>query len=224
MGGETLEVLSVAKFARRNGIPIIAVSGRSESSLARLADIFLDISVEKEACPLNLAPTTSSTLTLALGDSLAVALMELKGFTKEEFAKLHPGGSLGVKLSMVSDLMKGIEHIGILRVDDDFHKILEMVTLKNYGIAAVLDENDFLIGCITDGDVRRSVLQLETKVFQQSAKGLMSSKPKVIDAAALAVDAVRIMEENKVTALFVLKNNRLTGIVRLHDLLVAKIV
>ncbi|MFW7378321.1 MAG: KpsF/GutQ family sugar-phosphate isomerase [Oligoflexus sp.] len=223
-GGETQETLSVASFARRQGLTVLVLTGRPDSSLAKLADIVLDGSVEKEACPLNLAPTTSTTLALAIGDALAVALMRARGFAESDFAQYHPAGSLGRKLSLVQDYMK--PDILSLKVEDGFHRILEVITANNYGIAAVVNDKRELVGAITDGDLRRALVRAEAAVFQLTAGELMSQNPKRIQAQTLALDAVRYMEQHHITTLFVVgENNRqLQGILRMYDLLEAKVV
>ena len=223
-GGETREVVGVARFARRIGVPVIAITGRAQSTLASLATHLVDASVEKEACSLNLAPTSSSTVSLALGDALAVALMDARGFSHQEFAQLHPEGSLATKLSVVSEHLREYQTTDWLTRDEGFYNVLEKVTRHNFGIAPVVGDARELIGCVTDGDVRRAVLKLEAAVFSKCAGDLMAKNPKSVPADALAVDALRLMEENKVTALFVVDEGRPIGIVRLHDLLAAKVV
>jgi arabinose-5-phosphate isomerase len=222
-GGETPETLEVAKYARRHHIPVLALTGKTGSSLAQLADWVLDGSVEREACPLNLAPTSSTTLAMALGDALAVALMKARGFQERDFALYHPSGSLGRKLSLVRDHMR--EDLLVLKPDDDFLRILEVVTAHNYGIAAVVEDQQ-LIGAITDGDLRRALIQQESKVFGSTAEELMSRQPKRVADNLLAVDALQLMEDHRISALFVenAESKRLQGIVRMYDLLEAKVV
>jgi arabinose-5-phosphate isomerase len=226
-GGETSEVLRVAEFARRSHIPVVAITGRADSSLARLADHVLDGSIAREACPLNLAPTTSTTVALALGDALAVALMRARGFTPHDFARLHPDGSLGRKLSLVKQYMREESTIARITPETSFHDVLEAVTRNNFGIVAVLNPAKQLIGAITDGDLRRAVLKHDAKAMGLKASDLMSGTPKTITPEELAVDAVAIMENHKITSLFVVKSahdRELRGLLRLHDLLEAKIV
>jgi len=223
-GGETQETVAVASYARRLGLTVIALTGRNQSSLAKLADIVLDGSIDKEACPLNLAPTASTTLAMALGDALAIALMRARGFVESDFAQYHPGGSLGRRLSLVEDYMK--PDILALRSQDGFHRILEVITANNYGIAAVVDEQQRLLGAITDGDLRRALVRSEAAVFDLTAADLMSHQPKSIASQTLALDAVRFMEQHHITTLFVVKpeSNFLQGILRMYDLLEAKVV
>ncbi len=222
-GGETRETLEVVKFANRRSIPVIALTGRSDSSLAQLSQVVLDGRVEREACPLNLAPTTSTSVAMGLGDALAVAIMRAKGFEKQDFAAFHPDGSLGRQLSLVSQHMK--TDLLAIAASDDFHRVLEVITAHNYGIAGVLDEKKQLIGAITDGDLRRALKNAREKVFSLHAKDIMTGNPKTISADRLALDAVKMMEQARITSLFV--NNDLgevVGLIRMHDLLAAKVV
>ncbi|MEN9833882.1 MAG: hypothetical protein RL011_75 [Pseudomonadota bacterium] len=226
-GGETHEVLEVARFARRVGVPIIALTGRLDSSLAKLAHHLIDASVLKEADPLNLAPTSSSTVAMALGDALAVALMRARGFTPQDFASLHPGGSLGRRLSLVRDHMFAGASLPRVGVGADFHRVLECVTQDNVGIVAVVDDQDCLIGAISDGDLRRALLRLDAAALQCKAQELMSPMPKTITDRSLAIDAVSMMNEYSISRLFVLSEDhpgQLSGLVRLQDLLAAKIL
>ena len=221
--GETHETVSVAKAARRNGQRVIVISGKEQSSLAKLADVFLDGGVTKEACPLNLAPTNSTTVAMALGDALAVALMKARGFKEEDFAQFHPGGSLGRKLSLVQEHMRELPLQ--LNSEDGFDRILEVITSHNYGIAAVVDQDSNLVGAITDGDLRRSLIEKQDSVFQLKAKDFIKTKPKVIPEHTLAVDAVTFMEQYSISTVFVEDSSgKMKGIVRMYDLLAAKIV
>ena len=222
-GGETQETLEVARFARRRAIPIIALTGKTNSSLARLASHVLDGSVEHEACPLNLAPTSSTTLALALGDALAVCLMRLRGFGEKDFASFHPSGSLGRRLSLVADHMR--KDIAVLQRSDGFKEVLAVLTQENFGVAAVLGADHQLIGAISDGDLRRALLTRNSDIFALKAAELMSLGPKTIAADALAMAAVQKMESLKISSLFVVdKAGGLAGLVRMYDLLEAKIV
>lgn len=226
-GGETQEVLEVARFARRTGLPVIGITGRVESTLAQLSHFVLDGSVEREADPLNLAPSASSTLAMALGDAIAVTLMRARGFSAADFASLHPGGSLGRKLSLVRDHMHTGQRIPKISSDAGFHAVLEGVTSQNFGIVAVVDESGNLLGAISDGDLRRALLRLDGDALRQTAQELMTKSPKTISTTALALDALRIMNEKQITQLFVVdavSPRELKGIIRLHDLLAAKIL
>jgi arabinose-5-phosphate isomerase len=227
-GGETQEVIEVAKFAKRLGCNIIAVTGRVDSSLAKLATILLDGSVDREVCPLNLAPTASTAVAMAIGDALSVCLMAARGFSEVDFAALHPGGLLGRKLSTVSDHMVPIE-VGLPSVglDADIHGILAAITKKNFGIVPVIGGGNELLGAISDGDIRRA-LQLDgAQALGRKANSIMKTNPKVVNPEALSLEAIRIMEQNQITSLFVVSNTdqkKLVGLLRMHDLLAAKIV
>jgi arabinose-5-phosphate isomerase len=229
-GGETQEVVDVARYGRSLGIPIIGITGKSESSLAKLSHFVLDGGVTREADVLNLAPTSSSTLAMALGDTLAVTLMRLKGFNEQDFASLHPGGSLGRRLSLVKNHMHSGERFPRISPAAGFHEVLQAVTRFTFGIVAVVGDDGRLLGAISDGDVRRALLKLQGGALTQSARELMTTDPKTISENALAIDALRIMNEKQITQLFVVESaesprlGRPVGIVRLHDLLAAKIV
>lgn len=225
--GETPEVIEVAKFARRIDVPTICITGKLDSSLAQLSHYVLDGSVDREACPLNLAPTSSSTVALAIGDALAVSLMKARGFNESDFAAFHPGGSLGRKLSLVMDHMHFIEKLPKISKDEEFHGILKAITQENFGVVAVVSADGDLIGAITDGDIRRSLLNYAGKALTMKAEELMTKKPKKIPQRALAIDALRTMESFKITSLFVVDqadDTKPVGLVRMHDLLTAKIV
>lgn len=222
-GGETREVLEVAKFSRRNGVKIISITGHKTSSLAQLSDYKIDGSIVREACPLNLAPTTSTTVALAIGDALAIGLMRARGFQERDFAQFHPEGSLGRKLLLVSDVMR--RELNTLHPDDDVHMILQRITQHNFGIATVLNPKGELLGVITDGDLRRSMKTLEGELFKKRASELMSKNPKTIPETDLALDAFRIMEKSNITAIITVnKLGHPSGIVRMYDLLAAKII
>lgn len=226
-GGETHEVLEVCRFARRIGVPVIGITGNLESTLARLSQFLIDSRVEKEADPLNLAPTTSSTMAVALGDAFAVTLMRARGFSKGDFASLHPGGSLGRKLSLVKDHMHTGENLPRTHEHADFHEVLSGVTAHNFGIVAITNQAGDLVGAVSDGDLRRALLKLGAKALTCTAKDLMSANPKVIAEGVLALDALTLMNDKRVTQLFVtqdVNSRKPTGIVRLHDLLAAKIL
>lgn len=222
-GGETSETINVASFAKRRNLPVISITGKLDSTLAKISSFVLDGRVLREACPLNLAPTTSTTLAMALGDALAVTVMSLRGFEIHDFAVVHPAGSLGRRLSRVEDHMR--QSVPSLQVGDDFHKVLQIVTSQNFGIAAVLSGSK-LVGAITDGDLRRALIEKQSDVFTCLASDLMSPEPKTIHSNALAIEALQFMEENRIGALFVLSNDsgNLRGIVRMFDLLEGKVV
>jgi arabinose-5-phosphate isomerase len=226
-GGETHEVIEVARFARRMGIQVIVLTGQPYSTLAQLGSIVISVHVDQEADPLNLAPTCSSTLTMAMGDALAVALMSARRFTPVDFASLHPGGSLGRRLSLVRDLMHAGDSLPKVAAEADFHHVLEAVTVDNFGIAAVVSKDGDLMGAISDGDLRRALLSVGAKTLSCHAMDLMSQSPKVIVETALAIDAVKQMNDQKISRLFVVSekdHKKVLGLVRLQDLLAAKIL
>jgi arabinose-5-phosphate isomerase len=226
-GGETAEVLEVCRFARRIGVSIVAITGKIDSSLAALANYVIDVSCEREADSLNLAPTSSSTLSMAAGDAIAVTLMRARGFSEHDFAALHPGGSLGRRLSLVKDHMKPKESLPLVTENVDFHKVLEIVTARNFGIAGVVNVNGELIGAVSDGDLRRALLKSGAAALTAHAGQLMSKAPKTVTNDTLAIDALTLMNEKQITQLFVVASKDTktpTGIVRLHDLLAAKIL
>ena len=186
-GGETDEVLSVARHAKRIGVPVISITGKLDSSLAKISDQAIDGTVEREVCPHNLAPTTSTTVAMALGDSLAIALMKARGFSESDFARLHPSGALGRRLATVRDLMKPAgESLPSVLPTTEFHDVLEAVTKRNYGIVPVQDKSGRLVGAISDGDIRRALLTQGSNALTLPADKIMTSTPKKIPATALA--------------------------------------
>ncbi len=223
--GETAELLSLLPIIRRRGVPLIAMSGRPESSLAREATVHLNVAVEKEACPLNLAPTASSTATLAMGDALAVALLDARGFTAEDFAHSHPGGSLGRRLLVhVEDVMHSGEDVPVVASGAPLAEALLEVTRKGLGMTAVVDGQQRILGVFTDGDLRRA-LDRNAHMHDTTVDEVMSRGPKTIRAEQLAVDAVTLMQEFSITALLVAEDDgRLRGVVHLHDLLKAGVI
>ncbi len=224
--GETFEVNEVAKYGRRLGVPVIVITGRVESTLAKLATHVLLGSAKREACPLNLAPTVSSTIALALGDAIAIVLMRAKGFTDEDFAKVHPGGSIGKRLLKVGDCMRSLAEVGCVEADSNFSKVISDMSVSNFGIVAVRSRASNLEGAITDGDVRRAILTLGERVHVATAGEIMNRSPKTVHPDTLAVDAVQIMERHKITSLFVTEKatQSLLGLLRLHDLIESKFI
>ena len=223
--GETEEVLKLLPFVKRLSVPVIALTGRPQSTLAKNSEVVLDVSVAEEACPMGLAPTASTTAALAMGDALAIALLEKRGFKEEDFAEFHPGGALGRRLLLkVCDVMHRGEAMprvaGGASVRD---AILEM-TSKKLGMTTVLDEQNRLVGVITDGDLRRC-LEKGIDVSTVKAADVASRSPKTIEHEALAARAVQIMEQFAITSLVVLDERRtLVGVIHLHDLLKSGIV
>ena len=226
-GGETDEVIAVAKHANRLDVRVVAITGKLDSTLAKISTHVLDGSVEREVCPHNLAPTTSTSVAMALGDALAMAVMTERGFGETDFARLHPSGALGRRLATVQDLMKAGEDLPRVSPLASFNEVLEAVTRKNYGIVPVEDKNGHLLGAISDGDIRRILLSKGASALHLNAESMMTKGPRTIFSSSLAIDAFRRMEAAQITSLFVVSpenDQRLSGLVRMHDLLAAKIV
>jgi arabinose-5-phosphate isomerase len=223
--GESAEVLSLLPLARRLGLPLIAVCGNLDSTLARSADVVLDVSVPEEACPLGLAPTASTTATMALGDALAIALLEERGFSAEDFALLHPAGALGRRLLRVEELMHRGGEVPLVPERAAFTDTLVEMTSKRLGVTGVVNGAGELVGVITDGDLRRK-LERTVDLRTLSARDLMTTAPKTIGGGALAAEAVAIMERHAITSLFILAagSRRPAGVIHLHDLLRAGVV
>lgn len=216
--GATEELLRMVETLKRLAVPLIVMTGSPSSPLARLADIHLPVAIDREACPLQLAPTASTTATLALGDALAMALAEAKGFTTEDFARLHPGGELGKRLLKVADLMRQGKTMPQITVDTPMRDALYEMSHHKMGITAVTDRHSHLVGCISDGDLRR-LLEEDDQLFQRLAGDAMTRDPHTIAAEELASAALQKMEEHRITALFICdQDNRLEGILDLHDL------
>jgi arabinose-5-phosphate isomerase len=218
--GETQEILQLLPYVERMGIPVVALTGRMKSTLAKNSDVTLDVSVTEEACPMGLAPTASTTATLAMGDALAVALLQKRGFKEEDFAQFHPGGTLGRRLLVkVRDLMHtGPDLPTVAQSVSGTAAILEM-TAKKLGMTTVIDEAGRLAGIVTDGDLRRFI-QRGGDFGKTTAAELASPNPKTIAPDALAARAVEIMERYSITTLVVLEGDRrIAGVIHLHDLL-----
>lgn len=227
-GGEASELHSIINFISRNGVFLIALTGKLKSTLAVASTVVLDVSVEKEACPLNLAPTSSSTAALALGDALAMAVLDRRGFKAENFAELHPAGSLGAKLKRVQDLMRTGDALPFVKASTSMKELLTRMTHQSVrGAACVLNDLGELIGVVTDGDIRR-LLEKNHDPFLKEAKDLMSSTPKTIDASELAEKALYMMEQNRIQMLIVLDGRskmpqQPVGMLIYTDLLAAKV-
>lgn len=218
--GETTELLNIVPLIKRIGVPLIVMSGQPNSTLARMATISLDVSVEQEACPLGLAPTSSTTTTLVMGDAMAIALLEARGFTSEDFARFHPGGTLGRRLLLhVQDIMHTGHEIPVVKENCFLDEALIEITQKSLGMTAIIDDAGFLSGIFTDGDLRRTLDQGHdvhtTKIATIMTRNCITISPKL-----LAAEALQIMEKNKVTSLLVIKeDNQPIGVVHMHDLL-----
>lgn len=216
--GETTEILQILALVKRLGLPVIAMCGNPDSTLAHDADVNLDVSVTEEACPLGLAPTTSTAAALAMGDALAMALMERKGFRAEDFAINHPAGALGKKLLKVSDLMHRGEARPRVSESTPMPDVIYEMSSKGLGMTTVCDDQGRLIGLISDGDLRR-LLQRSPDPLRLTARDCMTRNPKTIDATALAPSALAMMEEMKITSLVVVdRRHRVLGVLHIHDL------
>ena len=225
--GETDELSDIVGYAKRFGIPLIGMAGNADSTLLKAADVALVLPRAEEACPMGLAPTTSTTLMLAMGDALAVALMERKGFNADRYRDLHPGGALGRKLVRVSDIMHGKEALPLVPPDAPMKDVLIRMTSSRHGfagVAGVVDANGSLLGIITDGDLRR---HMDAKLLELQARDVMTKNPKTIDDDMLAAEALGLMNASKITALFVVREGdtarRPTGLLHIHDILRAGI-
>ena len=221
--GETEEIVRLLPVFQRMGLPVIALTGKPDSTLGRYADVVLDVGVPEEACPMGLAPTASTTAALAMGDALAVVLFEEKGFSEEDFARLHPGGALGRRLQTVADLMHTGDAIPMVASETPLKDALFVISAKRLGVTGVVDGEGNLAGVITDVDVRRATAA-GVDLFKTTAREVMSASPKRIGAAELAAAALRKMEEYSITSLFVFDAGspmKPIGIVHIHDLLKA---
>jgi arabinose-5-phosphate isomerase len=216
--GESPEIRILIPLIKNMGNPLVAMVGNTSSILAREANFVLNTTVSQEACPNNLAPTSSTTAQMVMGDALAVSLMELKGFTSSDFAKFHPGGALGKKLYLrVSDLSNQNEK-PVIREESPLREVIVEITNKRLGITAVLNEKSELTGVITDGDLRR-MLEKRDDLRGVNARDIMSAGPKTIAGDALAVDALDLMRKNNITQLLVTNEKGYAGVIHLHDLI-----
>ncbi len=223
--GESEELTAILPVLKRMGAPLIALSGHSNSTLARHADFFLDCSVEREACPLNLAPTASTTAQLAMGDALAVALLDARGFKAEDFARSHPGGALGRKLlTLVTDVMRAGDQAPRVGVNASFSDVMREIGAKGLGATAVVDDDLKVVGIFTDGDLRRLV-EKGADLRSLLAHEVMHSHPSTIAPDALAVEAAELMELRRITSVLVVDaSGRLCGAVNSNDLMRAKVI
>ncbi len=223
--GETEEIIKILPWIKRMGLPIIAITSKRDSTIGENSDIVLCVNVE-EACPYNIIPTSSTTATLALGDAIAIALMEKKNFKLEDFAYLHPGGAIGRRLLLkVEDLMHTGNEIPKVYEDMTMKYVILEITSKRLGVAGVFNRAEVLTGIITDGDLRRAIERYDN-IMQKKAEELMTKNPKTIKRDNLAVQALKKMEDFSITSLFVMENDEQgtpVGIIHIHDLLKAKI-
>jgi len=222
--GETPEVVFLLPHLKRMGVPLIVMTGGMESTLAKSASVVLDVSVPAEACPLNLAPTASTTASLAMGDALAVALLDARGFTNHDFARRHPSGSLGRQLMRVEDLMRTGHAIPRVRADTPLRDGLKEMSSKGLGMTVVVDGDDRILGVFTDGDLRRALYSREN--LRDSVMGeVMTHRPKHVGPRSLAAEAVLLMEQNKITRLLVADDDgKLVGALNIDDLFRAGVV
>ena len=224
--GETEEIVRIIPVIKRMGVKLIAMTGNKDSTLAKAGDVIIDIGVKEEACPLGLAPTASTAAALSMGDALAVALLEKRGFKEEDFALLHPGGSLGKRLLKVDELMHTGENIPLVGIDASMKEAIQEITAKRLGITAVTDKKGRLIGVITDGDLRRAI-ESGGDVLNKKVRDIMIKNPKGIEKGAFAETALKMMEDYSITALFVYggkKRDKVAGVIHMHDLLKAGVV
>ena len=223
--GESSELMDILPVVKRMGTPLIAMTGKPQSRLAQLADVHLDISVAKEACPMNLAPTASTTVTLALGDALAVALLDARGFREEDFARSHPGGALGRRLlTHVRDVMRSGDAVPKVGPDTPLAQALVEVSQKGLGMTAIVDLENRPIGSFTDGDLRRLIARVQD--FSHIViRDVMHAGPRTVQPEQLAVDAVAIMEEFRINQMLVVDaDGKLVGALHIHDLTRAKVI
>lgn len=218
-GGETQEIVLLLETVKRLGIRLVTVTGNLRSTLAQASDVVLDISVKEEACSLNLAPTASTTAALAMGDALAIALLEKRGFKEDDFARLHPGGQLGKRLRRVESLMHTGDDLPRVKPGDAMPEVIYEISRKKLGMAAVVEDGGKLAGVITDGDLRRLMLKRKNEALSLTAAECMTRNPVTIGKDELAATALRLMEERRITAVLVVDaGQRVLGVVHLHDL------
>ena len=225
--GETEELLAIIPALKRQGNPLIVMSGRAHSSAAQLADVHLDVSVPEEACPLGLAPTSSTTAALVMGDALAVALLEARGFTADDFARSHPAGSLGRRLLLhIRDIMHAGDEVPRVHADASISEAAMEMSRKRLGMTAIVDSaNGRLLGVFTDGDLRRAIDDARVDLRTAKVSDLMTRSPKAIGADQLAAEAAHLMETHQINALIVIdEDHRAIGALNIHDLLRARVV
>ena len=218
--GKTVEIVALLPILKQMGAKIIAFTGGLDSPMAKLCDLTIDVGVEREACPMGLVPTASTTAVLAMGDALAVALLNRRHFNQEDFKKFHPGGSLGERLSiMIRDVMLTGDYIPTVTIGEKVSRAIEIIDAKKIGATLVLTKDNKLEGIVTDGDLRRALLEMEN-IKEKRVEDIMSLSPKTIDENNTAAEAMRIMELNSITHLAIVdRSNRIKGVVHLHDLL-----
>lgn len=230
--GETDELVEIVPFLKRIGVKLVAITGKKDSTLSKRSDHLLFVPVEREACPMGIVPTASTTAMMALGDALAVTLLIRKGFNADDFAKLHPGGTLGRRLLIrVKDIMHSMPNVPLVDEDADMRKTLLEMSSKSLGITGVTDKEGYLIGSVTDGDLRRH-MERSKSFLEDNVKTAMGKTPKIIDQEELAVDALNMMETHKITHIFVTNMEeykqkgkiKVLGLLHIHNILGAKII
>lgn len=223
--GESSELMTIVPILKRQGAKLISMTGNPASSLARVADVHLNAAVDKEACPMGLAPTASTTASLALGDALAVALLDAKGFNAENFARSHPGGSLGRRLlTLVRDIMRSGERMPMVRSDAMLSAALMEMSRKGVGMTAIVDDHQVVKGIFTDGDLRRT-LEKKLDFSSTPVSSVMSAHPRCITADSMAAEAVQLMEQYNINQMLVVnEQHQLVGALNMHDLLHAKVI
>ena len=214
--GETVELKNIITFSRRFSVPMISITSRLDSALGQQSDVCLNLPRAKEACPHGLAPTTSTTMQLALGDCLAIALLEAKGFTAHDFKVFHPGGSLGASLKFVSDVMHKGDQLPLARESELMSEAIVAMTTKSFGCLGIVDAKDKLIGIVTDGDLRR---HMGEDLLKARAGDIMTKAPKTVGPQMLASAALEVLNASRITALFVVDKGKPVGIIHVHDLL-----
>ena len=224
--GESDEILTLMPVLKRQGNPVIAMTGRAASTMAREADVHLDVSVPAEACPLHLAPTSSTTASLAMGDALAVALLEARGFTADDFARSHPAGALGRRLLLhISDVMHAGDDLPRVGPDVSVSEALVEMSRKRLGLTAVVDADERLLGIFTDGDLRRALDDAQVDLRATPIAQVMTRAPRTIPSDVLAVEAAHVMEQHKINGVLVVDaEGRVVGALNIHDLLRARVV
>jgi len=217
--GETVELVKLLDPVKRLKISLISMVGNLDSVLAKNSDVVLDVGVDQEACPMGLVPTTSTTVALALGDALAMALSEKKGFRMEDFARLHPGGKLGKKLMCVGELMHSGSQLPKVDVNTSMEKVIYEMSSKGLGVTSVVEQEDRLVGVISDGDLRRLLENKRGEILEKTAGQCMTSDPMTIQESALVGSALNLMEQQSITALMVIDDlEKIVGVLHLHDL------
>lgn len=223
--GETQEITLVLEPIKRAGLAIIALTGNTESTLARFSDVVLDVAVSREACPFNLAPTSSTTAALVMGDAIAMVLMSCKQFKIDDYARSHPGGNLGRQLVTVRDVMRSGIDIPKVEQNSTYQTVLNEIDGKRLGFTCVVNDAGQLKGIITDGDIRRSIVRLGAQAFDLKAEALMSKDPKTIKEASLAVEALKLMDKHSISDLVILNDYKEPrGVIHLKDLISAGVV